>query len=229
LIAADLLDKIWIVHNSEHCHGDIRPHNIAKRALNDNNRFICDGWKLVNFDKIKKYKTKGPYIGHPGWTAPEMVLDSNKNKYLYSSDIFSFGLVILFCLFGEQPLEITDDDKRRYGQNEDLAFHQNLNGEQRNKNKEKQFKKDLKKKMWTDWYYQKLLSSEVSMKNYLVNLYYDNKISLDLFELLNDGMLVWDASKRWDCPQIYASKWFASIRTIHRRKKLRKLRIQITV
>ena len=53
------------------------------------------------------------------------------------------------------------------------------------------------------------------MMNYLIRLYYDDKISSSLFQLLHDGMLNYDANKRWNCKQIYQSKWFDDIRANH--------------
>lgn len=209
LIIYDILDKLWIIHNTGYIHGDVKPHNIVKRQCNDNNEFIDDGWKLINFDQMKKNKSKGGYVGTPGWTAPEIDWGSDKNKYSFSSDIFSLGLVLLFTLFGEQPLDITEEEKRKYAQNDDyFADDENHKNDEMQEN----LKNDLKRKMYEDWYYNKLLKSENMIKNYLVKLYYDNKISMNLFELLYDGMLVYDPRKRWDAEKIYNSKWFGNIR-----------------
>ncbi len=222
-IVADILDKIWIINNCGYIHGDIEPDNIIHRQFNDNetNQYIVDGWKLIDFRCLKKYKSKGEYIGTPGWSAPEMVYGSSKNKYLCKSDIFSLGLIILFALFGAQPLDITVEDQAKYGQNLDLF------DPQENKEQEKIFKNDLKDKMHCDWYYNKLLKSENMLKNYLVQLYYENKISLQLFKLLHDGMLVYDHRKRWSCKQINDCQWFEKIRAIEQKKKLNKLRISV--
>jgi len=208
LIICELLDKLWIIHNCGYIHGDVKPHNVVKRECNDYNQFIDDGWKLINFDNMRKYKSKGEYVGTAGWSAPEMEWGSNKNKYSYSSDIFSLGLVLLFTLFGEQPLDITEEEKRNYAQNDDFFNDEN----KQNEGMQKHLKDDLKWKMWENWYYNKLLKSENMLKNYLVKLYYDNKISMNLFELLYDGMLVYDHRKRWNCEKIYNSKWFGNIR-----------------
>eukprot|EP00483_Globobulimina_turgida_P004682 UN04691 len=78
-----------------------------------------------------------------------MVYGSLKNKYLYKSDIFSLGLIILFALFGTQPLDITGQDQAKYGQNVDL-FEEN-NQDVKVKEQEKKFKNDLKDKMYCDW------------------------------------------------------------------------------
>eukprot|EP01084_Bolivina_argentea_P015259 28527_1 len=216
IIASDILNKIWIMNNCGYVHGDIEPDNIVKREFNDNNEYIDDGYKLIDFNFMKKYKSKGEYIGSIGWTAPEMVYGYNKNKYLYVSDIFSLGLVILFALFGSQPLQINDDDKKKYGQLTNFLNNQ-LNKE--DMKQEKKFKDDLKDKMYQN-HYNKLLKSENMLKNYLVKLYYDNKISLELFNLLHDGMLLYDPQKRWNCKMVNESKWFDPCRVIEKKKKI---------
>ena len=35
---------------------------------------------------------------------------------------------------------------------------------------------------------------------------------MDLFELLHNGLLVYDPKKRWDCKQIYECRWFKDLR-----------------
>ena len=223
MVIGDILDKIWMIHNCGYVHGDIRPQNIARSEEDD-------GWVLTNFC-LKRYKSKGEYVGSAGWSAPEICIDSKKNKFKYSSDIFSLGLLILFCLFGEQPLQISSDERRKYGQserlwsdgNDEIENDRKLEAERR----EKQFREDLESKMIRKWYYENLLVSENRIRNYLVKLYYDEKISLALFKLLNDGMLVYNEENRWSCQQIYDCEWFEDVRTQHKRKKVKKLRISI--
>eukprot|EP01083_Nonionella_stella_P295283 1003594_1 len=154
LVASDILNKIWIIHNCGYIHGNITPYNVVKREFDfsNYNPYIKDGWKLVQLDEIKKYKSKGVYVGTPGWTAPEMNLASKKNKYVFPCDIWSFGLVILFALFGEQPLDITDEDRIKYGQ-KNIIFD-------KDDKKAMEFKGHLEKKMYSDWYEHKLLQSE---------------------------------------------------------------------
>jgi len=215
IMALDILKNLWLVHNAGYIHGDIKPRNIVKREFNDNDQYIHDGWKLIDFSTMKKNKSKGPFVGTPGWCSPEMAMDSNKNKYLKSSDIFSFGLVILFALFGSQPLDISNEEKIKYGQCSNVASKTTdipFEHKHENEKKEKQLKRYLRWKMYVNWYHEKLLKSEHMIKNYLIKLYFDRKISLNLFELLYGGMLVFNARKRWDCQKIYDSKWFKDIR-----------------
>ena len=106
-IAFDLLDKIWILHNCGFVHCDIKPANIVKREFgdNDDNKDIIDGYKLIDFECLKKNKTRSSFSSTFEWTAPEIKPNSKWNKYTYSSDIFSFGLIILYILC-KQPLQI---------------------------------------------------------------------------------------------------------------------------
>ena len=205
-IAWDLVDKLWIIHNSGFVYGDIKPSNVVKRELNKNEdekedlSEIIDGWKFIDFETIQKNNSRNGYIGTFGWTAPEIhPWPTFRNKYKYSSDIFSFGLLILYILCGEQPLE--EDWEKRFKYFTDLGVEED--GEvsaQMNCN-------------WKyHWYKNVILESENVIKNKLVKLYYDNKISLGLFELLHDGLLVYDPKKRWDCKKIYNCKWFQDLR-----------------
>eukprot|EP01084_Bolivina_argentea_P168560 292283_1 len=84
LIMFDILDKLWIIHNCGFIHGDIKPSNIVKREFNDNLQYIIDGWKLIDFDRMRKYNTKGKYVGTPGYSAPEM------NFFLWFSYFIQF-------------------------------------------------------------------------------------------------------------------------------------------
>eukprot|EP01083_Nonionella_stella_P010680 30378_1 len=177
-IMHDLLIKLQHLHKYGYVHCHLKPNNIMERRLDHlyTREFIKDGWLLIDFDSMQRSGTKTSYKGSMGWTSPEIDIDSNKNRYDPSSDIFSFGLIILFVMFGSQPLQIP-----------------------------------LKKQTQTmirEWYYKHVIQSENLIKNYLVKLFYDNKISLHLFELLHDGLLVFDAKKRWSSKQILECKWF---------------------
>ena len=61
-------------------------------------------------------------------------------------------------------------------------------------------------------YENKLIKFEAEMKYYVLQLLYDKKISLELYELLSNGMLVWDYKKRWNCEKVYNHKWFNDLR-----------------
>ena len=202
-IAWDLLDKLWIIHNSGFVYCDIKPSNIVKREYDgkeeDESGDVIDGWKFIDFELIQKINTRKDYIGTFGWTAPEIKYDAFWNKYKPSSDIFSFGLIILYILCGEQPLE--EDGKKRYKYLKDLGAEDG------------DIMTPGMRRGWRNhWYKNVILKSENVIKNKLVKLYYDNKISLDLFELLHDGILVYDLKKRWDCKKIYNCKWFQEYR-----------------
>merc|ERR1712154_742529 len=65
----------------------------------------------------------------------------------------------------------------------------------------------------------------MGIKNYLTKKYYEGKISLDLFELLYEGMLVYDLRTRFDAEKVYHSEWFADIRGNKERNKREILKI----
>ncbi len=69
---------------------------------------------LIDFDCVQKNKTKAAYKGSMGWSAPEINYNSKKNMYHSSADIFSLGLVILYLMFGWQPLQISAEKSGLY-------------------------------------------------------------------------------------------------------------------
>ena len=192
VMAAELLDKIWIIHNAGYVHCDLKPSNIILKEESDS-------LKLIDFELIHKQNAKSKYVGTMGWSAPEIDPDDDKNRYKSSSDLFSFGLVILYLLSGQQPFEISKGQRRLFA--EDMrAEHPEITD------------KEIKRKMHAIWHKEIILKSERMIQNYLVKLYYKDQISLNLFHLLLHGLLVYDPKKRWKCKQIYHSKWFQDIR-----------------
>ena len=178
----------------------------------DQNGDIKNGWKLIDFDRMSKIKDKGKYVGTPGWSPPEMEWSAtNKNKYTIKNDIFSLGLVMIYCLNGSQPFEITDDDRKEYGV--DIVF--NSDGDkwcELDKNiQERYFRNYLYFEMVSKWYNDRLKTGEQLIQNYLVKMYFDGRISMELLELLKN-MLVYDVKRRWDYKQIWESKWMESVR-----------------
>ena len=157
---------------------------------------------MIDFDAMKKSKSKGRWFGTAGWTAPELKWNCDKNTYSFANDIWSFGLVILHCILGEQPLNTTMEDRKKYGVESAEDWNNNP-----------QRVRELR----ADWV-GRLPGTEKMLRNFLVKLYYDGKISLDLFELLFNGILVYDPKKRWNCERIYYCKWFEDI---HEKKKKR--------
>jgi len=158
---------------------------------------IQDGWLLIDFNEIKKNKSKGKYIGTMGWSAPEIQYNSNKNVYTYSSDIFAFGLIILYILFGQQPLQIPEEKRILYRINADDDDAEILQ------------KRVLRKQVLTNWYYGHVATFD--MNQYLLSLYEENKISMELYQLLNEGILVFDSKKRFSCKKIYSSEWLRNV------------------
>eukprot|EP01083_Nonionella_stella_P001415 4072_1 len=200
-----ILSKLTRVHKYEYVHCNINPSHVMERKLDHlyTTEFISDGWLLIDFDSMQKHKTKGRYRGSVGWSAPEIDYDSKKNVYRYSSDIFSFGLLILYIMIGHQPLEVPCNPTVKVGKSIDAQFPDT---------REIMAREERKAKMKRDWYYKHVMQYEKSLRNYLVKLVYKNTISLDLFELLNEGLLVFDASKRLNCEQIAQSKWFSDVK-----------------
>eukprot|EP00484_Ammonia_sp_Unknown_P017284 CAMPEP_0197033406 /NCGR_PEP_ID=MMETSP1384-20130603/11825_1 /TAXON_ID=29189 /ORGANISM="Ammonia sp." /LENGTH=360 /DNA_ID=CAMNT_0042463211 /DNA_START=32 /DNA_END=1111 /DNA_ORIENTATION=- len=196
-IAKDILLSLWRLHNSGFVHMDIKPDNIMHRQLDHlyESDHIADGWLLIDFNEIRKHKTVDHYIGTMGWSAPEIEYNAEKNSYRKSADIFSFGLVILYILLGEQPLQIPEEQRAKY------------RVETNDDEKAILMKKVLRKQILTNWYYGVVAQSEPLINRYLFSLYQERKISMHLYRLLRDGILNHDPKKRMDCKQIFNSTW----------------------
>eukprot|EP01083_Nonionella_stella_P003860 11105_1 len=199
-MSKQILSSLWRLHNAHYVHTDIKPDNIMQRRLDHlySVPYIEDGWLLIDFNEIKSNKSKTHYIGTMGWSAPEIEYNSKTNVFTYASDIFAFGLIILYILFGEQPLQVPDSERVKYritnAENETEMFHKHM----------------IRKQVLTNWYYGHVKGSEAMMKEYLLSLYSQNKISRALYELLNDGILIYNPKKRWNCKTIYNHRWFQS-------------------
>eukprot|EP01084_Bolivina_argentea_P022588 41984_1 len=92
------------LHSIGYAHFDVQPCNIMynNNTNNNNNIYYGEGWKIIdgglidqiNFD-IGSKQMYG-YKGVIGYTSPEMIID--KYNITKKSDVWSFGVVILFAL-----------------------------------------------------------------------------------------------------------------------------------
>eukprot|EP01084_Bolivina_argentea_P157449 274382_1 len=200
-IMFDVLDKIWIMHTNKFVHCNIHPSNIMERYIPwTKEKHILNGWKVIGFNSMVKNNTKDIFHGTIGWTAPEIDYNSKTNVYTYTCDMFSFGLLILYSLFGKHPLQLPEEDRLKFKKDECKENEIDC--------------KVLKHQINSNWYYGTVKHSENMMKNYLINLYYNDKISMSLFKLLHDGLLVYDPNKRMKCKQVYNSEWFQDFTSV---------------
>eukprot|EP01084_Bolivina_argentea_P276681 472152_1 len=194
-IMFDVLDKIWIIHNNKLVHCDIKPGNIMERNKPwCTKKYILNGWKVIDFGSMVSNNSKHEYSGTIGWTAPEIDYNSKTNIYTYSCDMFSFGLVILYSLLGSQPLQLPKEQRLKYKNNNIKDVKYNI----------------LRHQIHSNWYYESVKNCDKFIKNYLIKLVYNEKISLSLFKLLHDGLLVYEPTKRMRCAQVYNCEWFNS-------------------
>ena len=196
-IIADILDNLWTLNLAGYVHGDIKPANIMLRNKADKPEY--NGWKLIDYDTMYylEDKTHG-FAGGCGtieWTPPEIDTAPhimNVDSYTcYGNDIWSIGLIILYILFGTQPYILSNEEDnywmlRRY------------------------------------WYYTKLLKNgqydidsdknegEIWIKNYLIKLYAENKISQELFDMLFTKIFHFDPRKRANPKDLWNHKWMKS-------------------
>eukprot|EP01084_Bolivina_argentea_P050016 91966_1 len=116
IIIKGILKNLTRLHEYGYVHCHIKPNNIMERKLEHlyKTEYINDGWLLIDFDSMVKNQTKTNFKGSIGWQAPEINYDSKKNIYKYSSDTFAIGLIILYIMFGKQPLDIPASKKNKY-------------------------------------------------------------------------------------------------------------------
>ncbi len=94
----DILKILEVVHNENVLHRDIKPNNIVVRHQ-DNEYF------LIDFGVCKELKTAlyaPTVIGTANFVAPEVVLGHG----VYTSDIYSLGVTILFLCVQEKQLNL---------------------------------------------------------------------------------------------------------------------------
>lgn len=92
----DLLDALQVLHRSQLIHGDIKPQNvIVDISENSITGYLID----VDSALINQTNDKA-FFGTLYYAAPEQVID---NKLLYSSDIYSLGLLAYVTLEGGLP------------------------------------------------------------------------------------------------------------------------------
>eukprot|EP01083_Nonionella_stella_P290729 989232_1 len=101
-LCTDLLSHLDTMHSANIIHNDIKPDNIVF-DIDDNK------WKLIDFDLSMKVERDGregvilhnKYRGSPYYSAPEVPINSNKNRqcvFSKAGDIWSLGMVISWCI-----------------------------------------------------------------------------------------------------------------------------------
>ena len=205
-IISDIVRNLWKWHKTGHVHGDINPDHIM---YNDKTKkWIPIGYNHKYYIGTEKYMNSNEVYGSIEWSPPE--LDPNlkyrfswnqdmSNLLCFENDIWAIGLLILYILFGEQPLK----------QNKHL----------------KGYTEATDKEYWVhayDWRRVALMKTvnqdctinkdprtgEYWLKNHLVSLYYEEKISSELFDLLHNFVLIFDPKKRANCEVLLNHKWF---------------------
>lgn len=101
----DLLDALSVLHNMNLVHGDIKPQNVIVNVAKNN----VTGY-LIDIDSAIIHQTnKSAFFGTLYYAAPEQVID---NKFVFSTDIYSLGLMAYVILEGGLPYERTKEGIR---------------------------------------------------------------------------------------------------------------------
>jgi len=157
------------------------------------------------------------------------------NEYTYAVDIWALGLVILYAVVGTQPYLLSVDEYEQH-KHDLFEFYYNhklmrmpvdsdaddgddndSNDEVLDDEKETGFAvfaclgspKANKKKRVHQCTQSKLRNhGEEYLQNYLIKLFFDNRISQQLFDLLHNFMLPFDPKKRVRAGQLMKHQWF---------------------
>ena len=190
-IIMDILDNLWTLHIAGCIHCDIKPENIMLRDRSWKPEF--NGWKLIDFDNryflgLNEYEFICAASGSFGWFAPEInpliknqIFKGKGNYFSYGYDIWSLGLIILYILFGTQPYDrVGWIMTPRHWYKKEL-----LKGDKYDMDSDKN-------------------KGEIWLRNYLMDLYVNDKISQELFDLLHNHMLIFDPRERSNCIAFYS-------------------------
>ena len=106
-IAIQVIKGLSVLHASKHVHRDIKPGNIL---INHNMDVkIADFGVLTALNSTADMATT--YIGTTAFMSPERIMNEH---YTASSDIWSFGIAMIYCATGELPYK-TDSNGGMFG------------------------------------------------------------------------------------------------------------------
>ena len=209
VIISDILNDLWIFHKTGNVHCNIKPSHIMYRNSKTNPE--RNGWKIIDYHdrfylQTENKKRVKQTIGTLEWYAPEIWLWCYSDGMMtscinYGIDLWDVGLLILYILFGHQPFQFTKEELKV-----DFTWD----------NRSEVFRKWSNEKLY-GWdksnYKTDKNNGDIKLKNHLIKLYYTNKISLELFDLLHNHLLIYDKSKRCQsCQKVYNHEWFDEIR-----------------
>eukprot|EP01083_Nonionella_stella_P283957 966541_1 len=189
LIISYLLYDLWTLHKTGFIHSDINPSNIMLR--DSIKEPTLNGWRLIDYDNRlfignKIYVPYKRVRGCVQWTPPEHKYNIKKKKefnyFNYGTDVWSIGLIILYILTGKNPYQLTKEEQLKYS-NSKKIYQQYFYYNKLLKNDKYKMDSHINK-------------GEIWLRNYLISLYFQDKISYELFDLLHDYILIFDPRKR---------------------------------
>ena len=104
-IAKCIGTELLKLHKLGYVHCDIKPHNIMYDKQ-------LKKWHLIDFDlSLKNNTVKKYYFGTCSWSAAEHLYDNKQdNLFTNKCDIFTFGIILIYTLFGTQPFATWDQN-----------------------------------------------------------------------------------------------------------------------
>lgn len=105
-LVVTLLTTLNYLHNKKIAHRDLKPENLLLRSKEDDTDIVLADF---GFAQVTKGKSLQQVCGTPDYVAPEVL---NNDKYDYSCDIWSAGVIVFILLGGYPPFQAKDENDR---------------------------------------------------------------------------------------------------------------------
>jgi len=101
-----LLKTLQYLHQKKIAHRDLKPENLLLRSKTDDTDVVLADF---GFAQVTKGKSLQQVCGTPDYVAPEVI---NHEKYDFTCDIWSAGVIVFILLGGYPPFQAKDEDDR---------------------------------------------------------------------------------------------------------------------
>jgi len=198
-IIFDICRDMRRLHRQKFIHCDLKPANIlyCKKGTFKRNYSDKQSWKVIDYDGAIWNETDDivscQWQGTLPWGAPEMNdFIGDENNIGYGVDVWSIGLLIVFCINGGHlgEMDISDDDHRR--------FYQEY---------EEVDEAEIKSQIFDEWH-EEVFGKDNAYQIEIDALLKDKKITKELHNLLKFGIFQKNPSERMNISEVLQHEWF---------------------